>query len=569
MYGLENFPGNIHWKAVVHQVPNVLALFFVVAFGSCMDVAAIQAECPFELNFDNELGLIGLSNALTGVVGAGFTGSYIFSQTLFNFRWGAWGKSIGIVVSVAEICLFLAPVSVIEYIPNFFFGGLMFWFGVDIAYDWLVTAYGKVRRTEYIIIWLSFAAVIALGLEGGIALGCLFSALQFTWEYARQSSSSITVVPSMSSNMRTYDQRIVLQLMKGHLITVNLTGYIFFGSALRLSEEMRQLAEEMGATKSDGTYAPPEGAASAPPDTPSGDLNLKQHQLAARLDAIAPSFLVLDFKRVTGFDASSAQAFSGLKRKLKALGVQLVISNIQADYIRRLLAANGVIDSMDPKDDESAGGPDAVFVNLDAALNFCEERILEEAIKLKLCHREATEMNLAQVLEAHLDLPSAILPGILDYRVAASQILPFLEVVDLGETGASLFQPGDPASGLYIIHAGEVRCELDFATWTGTGQSRMSAALRKRSDGAAMQFLKYGPGGILGDTDFFLQQPHSFTAACSKAPCRLWMLSFANMKRMLRKNPSMVVVIQAMVLRSQCMTAKYAMASMEMLVAAS
>lgn len=144
----------------------------------------------------------------------------------------------------------------------------------------------------------------------------------------------------------------------------------------------------------------------------------------------------------------------------------------------------------------------------------------QEAIKLKLCHREATEMNLAQVLEAHLDLPSAILPGILDYRVAASQILPFLEVVDLGETGASLFQPGDPASGLYIIHAGEVRCELDFATWTGTGQSRMSAALRKRSDGAAMQFLKYGPGGILGDTDFFLQQPHSFTAACSKAPCR-------------------------------------------------
>jgi hypothetical protein len=32
------------------QVPNTLALFFVVAFGSCMDIAAIQAECPFEVS---------------------------------------------------------------------------------------------------------------------------------------------------------------------------------------------------------------------------------------------------------------------------------------------------------------------------------------------------------------------------------------------------------------------------------------------------------------------------------------------------------------------------------------
>ena len=93
MFQFESFPGNIHWPAVftqVHacsapprtsafqllthvlpesmsmqseltsaehppsppdpmQIPNLLALFFVVAFGSCMDIAAIQAECPFEV----------------------------------------------------------------------------------------------------------------------------------------------------------------------------------------------------------------------------------------------------------------------------------------------------------------------------------------------------------------------------------------------------------------------------------------------------------------------------------------------------------------------------------------
>jgi hypothetical protein len=82
--------------------------------------------------------------------------------------------------------------------------------------------------------------------------------------------------------------------------------------------------------------------------------------------------------------------------------------------------------------------------------------LLQEAIRLKLCHREATEMSLAAVLEAHLDLPSAMLPGILDYRTAASKILPFLEMLDLPSPGDRLFSPGDPVNGLYIIHAGEV-----------------------------------------------------------------------------------------------------------------
>lgn len=85
---------------------------------------------------------------------------------------------------------------------------------MDISYDWLVVAYGKVRVVEYALIWLSFASILWLGLEGGIGLGCLLAAVQFTWEYAQLSGSSITVVPSLSSIMRTYDQRRVLEILQ-------------------------------------------------------------------------------------------------------------------------------------------------------------------------------------------------------------------------------------------------------------------------------------------------------------------------------------------------------------------
>lgn len=45
-------------------------------------------------------------------VTAGFTGSYIFSQTIFSLRARVTSRVNGITVSLAELFLFLLPVSV-------------------------------------------------------------------------------------------------------------------------------------------------------------------------------------------------------------------------------------------------------------------------------------------------------------------------------------------------------------------------------------------------------------------------------------------------------------------------
>lgn len=58
---------NIHdWRlssidkmAALQQAPKVLALFFVVAFGSSLDVAAIQAGLADPLDFNHELKTVG------------------------------------------------------------------------------------------------------------------------------------------------------------------------------------------------------------------------------------------------------------------------------------------------------------------------------------------------------------------------------------------------------------------------------------------------------------------------------------------------------------------------------
>eukprot|EP00662_Eupelagonemidae_sp_cell21_P001434 gene1434-42789_t len=74
-------------RAAGWQLPLVLGLVCVVAFGSTLDIAAIQAAQPAPLDSDRELCVIGYANILSAAFG-GFTGSYIFSQVIFSQRQG-------------------------------------------------------------------------------------------------------------------------------------------------------------------------------------------------------------------------------------------------------------------------------------------------------------------------------------------------------------------------------------------------------------------------------------------------------------------------------------------------
>ena len=69
----------------------------------------------------------------TALAGAGFTGSYIFSQTIFTMRAGVHSRINGFVIALLMLAIFVAPFSVIEFLPSYFFGSLMIWIGWEIA----------------------------------------------------------------------------------------------------------------------------------------------------------------------------------------------------------------------------------------------------------------------------------------------------------------------------------------------------------------------------------------------------------------------------------------------------
>ncbi|KAL7522385.1 hypothetical protein ACHAWX_007050 [Stephanocyclus meneghinianus] len=79
--------GKVRWDLFKDLIPIWLGMTFVVSFSSCLDVAAISMDMGQALDTNNELMTVGISNFLSGCLG-GFTGSYIFSQTIFTYRTG-------------------------------------------------------------------------------------------------------------------------------------------------------------------------------------------------------------------------------------------------------------------------------------------------------------------------------------------------------------------------------------------------------------------------------------------------------------------------------------------------
>lgn len=113
-----------------------------------------------------ELNTVGIANMFSGLTG-GYTGSYIFSQTIFTMRRGVYSRVNGYTVAVCELLLILAPISVISYLPKMFFGSLLVLISTDLMFEWLVAAREKMADMEYLVCLLTFAAIQATGIEVG------------------------------------------------------------------------------------------------------------------------------------------------------------------------------------------------------------------------------------------------------------------------------------------------------------------------------------------------------------------------------------------------------------------
>ncbi|KAI2510270.1 secondary active sulfate transmembrane transporter [Fragilaria crotonensis] len=160
------------WDAFPSQILTLLSMIFVVALSSSLDVAAIELELNEPLNYNSELTMVGLSNLMSGLTG-GYTGSYIFSQTIFSLRAGITSRTAGFVLAGCELIILILPIPILSYLPNFFFGSLLIMISVDLMCEWLWEVQFKLTNAEYFVCLATFGLIQFAGVEYGIILGVL------------------------------------------------------------------------------------------------------------------------------------------------------------------------------------------------------------------------------------------------------------------------------------------------------------------------------------------------------------------------------------------------------------
>lgn len=160
---------------------------------------------------DRELRSVGASNIVSGIFG-GYTGSYIFSQSIFALRNGVSTRVASLVIALVEIVIFLFPIDLLGFLPRFFFGCVLLFVAVDMLLDWLVIAYFNVDFKEYVIIVLTFLAINFTSLVTGyanllhcitspydvpfrMAIGVVLTALNFVFIYSRSNKVKRTYSP--------------------------------------------------------------------------------------------------------------------------------------------------------------------------------------------------------------------------------------------------------------------------------------------------------------------------------------------------------------------------------------
>jgi len=185
----------------------------------------------------------------------------------------------------------------------------------------------------------------AVGVLTGIALGVLLAALIFVVRYARISPVRYTMDGAGRSNVdRPPAERGLLGQMSGRIVAVELQGFLFFGSVMKLRRSITDALD----------VGEPRLVAGAI-DTGSGD------ELVMRRDQ---RYAVLDFSRVPGLDSTAATGLAAMTNKLTEQGVQLVWSGLSPEA-RDELVRNGVPVAIDLPD-------------LDRSIAWSEEQLLSQ-----------------------------------------------------------------------------------------------------------------------------------------------------------------------------------------------
>jgi SulP family sulfate permease len=389
----------VDWWAILPQFSTILVMMLMSVIMVLLDTSGIEIVTDRDMDPNHELKVAGWGNFISGFVAAPMV-LQASADTAFAYKFGAdrflWILIYGALV-VAAIFVGPAPIS---FVPTLLLGGLLMYIGIDFLMTWVWEARKKLPLTDFLVICGILVVVASYGILEGVGVGIVLAILLFVHSYSKLSviKSSMTGAEHVSNVDRNRAESRYLDQNGDKMHIMALQGFLFFGTASRLVEDIRKLLTD-----------------------PS------REQI---------EFLVLDFKHVVAMDTSAANSFAKLIQVCRKDGVTLVLTGCSSEIEARFTG-------LDRANDENGGGLN-LFESMDEGVAWCDDRILDGF--------DGSD---------DLDDPVRLLGSLLGDDQAAKIVSSSFERVSVA-AGETLFGQGDDGDSLYLILQGSVSITLQL-----------------------------------------------------------------------------------------------------------
>lgn len=389
-----------NWTAILGQSGNVAIILILSVVSLLLNASALELAIRQDVDFNRELRAAGLANILSGL-GGGMVGYHALSLSTLSYRIGARGRLAGLAAGAICAVMLFAGSALLAFFPKPILGGLLLFLGLDFLVEWVIDGCFKLSRADYAVVLLILVVIGATDFLIGVGVGLIVTIILFVLNYSR-----INVVhhalsgAEIKSNVErcAYHRRVLAEQLGRHIYILELQGFIFFGTANALLEQIRARAGD--------TEQPP------------------------------VRYIVLDFRRVTGLDSSAVLSFVKGRQLAEAQGITLVLTQVSGK-MQQQFELGGLSES-----DERV----RILPDLDHGLEWCEEQLLEiEGITA--LHAPVTLR--AQLADSGFE------------KADTARLMEFLERVNV-EEGEYLIRQGDEADKLYFIELGTVSVYLEL-----------------------------------------------------------------------------------------------------------
>ncbi len=314
---------NVQWGLILAQSGSLAILAVASAIAMLLNNSGFELAINADLDPNKDLRAHGLANVLGGLVGGWPT--YITpAWSSINAQDKKEHPLSGLIAPLITGVLLFYATQLFTFLPRFIMGATVAYIGIIFLAEWIIAPARRLPRLEYGIVLFILAVIAFFGLLEGVAVGLILAVILFVINY-----SQIDVLRYVMSGLyqqsrvtRVAEQRDFLRSVGEETQILQLQGYIFFGSANRLLDKVRELVDD-------------------------NDIR----------------FLILDFDRVSGIDSTALLSFSKIQQFLARQDIELFLCDL-APNDRALIEQELSGDLV--KDIE-------IFKNVDMALQYSED----------------------------------------------------------------------------------------------------------------------------------------------------------------------------------------------------